>query len=155
LKNIIITIIIKYKNTQNTIHNTKHNTKMQHVYYKLLDSLKYKGFDLYYKKPIDTSMQKAVVFDDKYVYYYKCPHTNIQKSLGKYLGVGKRNTDIRSYDYDFEVYEFELDYIAFTSKSNIYCEGIPDLDNDGLYDNMILMEKTFYMDYPVYYKITI
>ncbi len=121
---------------------------MNYVYMKI-DHIKYKGFDLYYRSEIDNKAHPATVFNDKYNYFYKSPYNNdAVKELGKFKGLSKRSSNFRYNDYDYDVYEFENDYISCDEKKYIYCTGIPESG-----ENMKKIEGMEYLDlYAVYYN---
>jgi len=110
------------------------------------------GFKMYYKMPIDISIHRATVFDDKHVYYYAKASTLYAKAnaytlLGNFKGYGKRNSLSRAEDDEYEVIEFTEDYVLLDDKQQIYCTGIPETR-----PNMIQLDQT-YNDYPVYYEV--
>lgn len=125
---------------------------MSFAYY-LIDHIKYNGYDMYYKKPIDTTRQKAKgVFDDKHIYYYKSPYhaEEPMKKLGKFTGKSKRSSTTRAYDYDYDVYEFtEVDHISCSEIDNIYREGIPETNDSRM---IRIIDIDWYNEYPVYYE---
>jgi hypothetical protein len=117
-----------------------------------LDNITHNGFEVYYKKPINTNFHKATVFNDNYNYYYKSSEEEqddlqLYRPLGKFDGMSKVNLGCPYSDIDYDVYGFEKDKIFCNKKDLIYCCGLPDSD-----ENMILIEDTLYQDYPLYYK---
>ena len=111
-----------------------------------IDNLKYKGFDLYYKKEIDNIMSKALFFNDNYNYFYKESNSALVKPLGYYKGIINKSTDCRYYDIDYYVYNFSEGEVISNEKSNIYSIEIA-----KQYDNMILIENMLYENHDVYY----
>ena len=119
-----------------------------YVYHKIAN-ITNNGCDLYYREPIDTSMQKATVMNGKYNYFYKSSNVNGVRALGKFKCLGWRRSDCRYDDYDYEVFEFmENDHVASSDKDNIYCMGIAETDK-----NMVPLAGMFSQGFPVYYKI--
>jgi len=119
--------------------------------YVKIDNMFYKGFPTYYKKPIYTSMQKATEFNDKYIYYYQSSITEKIKSLGKYKGKGKINTNTPYCDYDYDVYEFDEGPIFCDKKYSdfIYCiEELHTEEEEEIYP----VPGLYHKEYPVYYK---
>jgi hypothetical protein len=115
-----------------------------------LNNTMYKGYELFYKTPIKNNISTATEFND-YYYYYKMlnDESKTMVPLGKFTGFGKRNSGSPYNDYDYEVYEFEKDFV-YKNKSNIiFSVGIPQTD-----ENMTCIEGMFYQDYPIYYKNT-
>ena len=123
-----------------------------------IDNITQNGFEVYYKKPINTYFHKATVFNDNYKYYYNFrtfdeedpqseDYTNLYRPIGKFKGMSKVNLVCPYSDIDYDVYVFEKDKIFCNKKDLIYCCGIPDSD-----ENMILIEDKLYQDYPMYYK---
>ena len=123
---------------------------MSFVYIKI-DNIKYNGYNLYYKKPIDETMTLASEFNDKYTYFYNDPNNNNNtlKPLGKFKCMSKKSSNSYWDDYDYEVYEFTegYKYISISDKDNIYCQGIPEN-----YEHMIEVKEMLYLVYPVYYE---
>jgi len=115
-----------------------------------IDNLKYKGFDLYYKKQISNIMSEAIFFNDNYQYFYKDPNSKVVKPLGYYKGIINKSTDCRYYDIDYYVYDFSEGEVISNEKSNIYSIEIA-----KQYDNMILIEDMLYENYDVYYLFNI
>lgn len=112
-----------------------------------IDEIKYNGLLIYYKKEINTELQKAKILNDKYLYYYKFSNLEDMRQLGKFIGREKISTYSYSNDYDYEIYKFEKENIDCNKLDLIYCIGIPDCD-----ENMIQIEGITYQEYPVYYK---
>jgi hypothetical protein len=112
------------------------------------DNIKYKGYSLYYKKPIDESIYKASEFNGKYKYFYKDLNnkTTTLKPLGKFKIMSKRSSNCRWNDYDYDVYEFTNDYIDVSDKDNIYCQGISESE-----ENMTLVKDMDYLGFPIYH----
>ena len=126
--------------------NTEKNTEKNTTYIKI-NNIKYKGYEVYYKKNIDNSMIKAITFNDNYKYFYKIPNSEIIKSLGKYKGTKVINSECRYYDIDYYLYVFDNDNILRDNKDNIYCIELP-----IVYDNMVLIEDLTYEKYSLYYR---
>lgn len=120
-----------------------------------IDNITHNGFEVYYKKPINTNFHKATVFNDNYDYYYHFrsfdedeeDYTALYRPLGKFERMSKVNLGCPYGDIDYDVYVFEKDKIFCNKKDLIYCRGIADSD-----ENMILIEDKLYQDYPMYYK---
>ena len=110
-----------------------------------IENILFKGYDTYYKSPIETSMHKATVMNDKYVYYLKTSLDDT-RLLGKYLRMTKISVSLPHFDMDYDAYQFEQDKIICNSP-NIYCCGIPDID-----ENMIRIEDATYQNCEMYYK---
>ena len=119
------------------------------VTYIKIDNIKHKGFNLYYKKEIDENMNKATRFNNNYKYFYKSPESNIIKSLGLFKHIGKKSSGSRYCDIDYDIYQFEEDFVFFSKKDNIYS-----IEQSVCYDNMVLIEDMFYLENPVYYNST-
>ena len=49
-----------------------------------IEKMTFNGCNLYYKKPIDIEMHKAVEMSDKYFYYKKTSFSDLYIPLGKY-----------------------------------------------------------------------
>jgi hypothetical protein len=109
----------------------------------------YKGYEVFYKTPIEPILTKATEFNGNY-YYYKMlnDEKRTMSLLGKFKCFGKRSSGNPAYDYDYEVIEFEKDYVLKNKADTIYCVGIPETG-----ENMISIEGMFYKDYPIYYKM--
>jgi len=111
-----------------------------------IDNLKYKGFDLYYKKEISNIMSEAIIFNDNYQYFYKEPNSEVVKQLGYYKGIINKSTGCRYHDIDYYVYIFSEEEVQNYNKMYIYSIEIP-----KHYDNLILIEDMLYENYNVYY----
>jgi hypothetical protein len=109
--------------------------------------MKYKGFEMYYKIPVNIEIQKAYVFSDKYTYYYKTESSDNMQLLGKFKYMGKVSCNSYHHDYDYDAYFFDTTHILTNKKSCIYCCVISDSE-----ENMVPIEDTTYGTYPVYYK---
>ena len=112
-----------------------------------VETLRYKGNAVYYKKPILVHMHKATEFNDKYQYYYKEKNGEDEEfptheSIGKFVEFGNPYDD-----RDYNVLIFEKKKLFNNKINHIYCMGIPDTD-----ENMILVEDMMYEGFPVYYK---
>ena len=125
------------------------NKELENVTYIKINNIKYKGYDVYYKKHIDNIMTKATVFNDNYNYFFKNDKSSIVKPLGKYKRTKNSSSDCRYYDIDYYIYEFENDEILSNNKDNIYS-----IELSILYDNMVLIDDLIYEEYSVYYRIT-
>jgi hypothetical protein len=119
---------------------------METTYIKI-NNIKHKGFELYYKKKIDNTMTKATIFDNNYKYFYKLPDSIVVRSLGYFKYIGKKSSESRYYDFDYDIYQFDEDFVLCSKKDNIFC-----IEQPMHYENMVLMEDMFYFEYPVYYK---
>jgi hypothetical protein len=123
-----------------------------HTFIKI-ENLNYKGFELYYKKPVDVNLRKATIFNNDYNYYYHCGDEPL-KLLGYFKGMSKVNLGCPFTDIDYDVYEFDKDKIFCTKKEFIYCSEIPyskyDIDNNN---EFFIVEEMLYLNlYPIYYK---
>jgi len=120
---------------------------MNYIYTKI-NHQTYKGFELFYRSEIDPNTHQATEFNDKYEYFYKSPYNNdTLKSVGKFVGVRIRSSNLRYNDYDYDVYEFTNDYISCSEKKDIYCKGITESG-----ENMIeIAEMKYLKKYPVYF----
>jgi hypothetical protein len=119
-----------------------------------IDDIKYKGFNVYYKKKINMDIRLARKFDSDYIYYQKIPDNNVSsnfkmKLLGKFISRSKKNLGTYSYDADYDVYQFENDYVFCDQHDTIYCTDITNEDLTA--ENMILIEDLYYQDHLVYY----
>jgi len=122
-----------------------------HTFIKI-ENLKYKGFELYYKKPVDVNLRKATIFNNDYNYYYKSGDEPI-KLLGYFKGICKVNLGCPFSEYDYDVYNFDNDKIFYTKKEFIYCSEIPYSKHDNDNNTFFIIEEMFYLElYPVYYK---
>ena len=123
-----------------------------YVYYKT--DFKYQGFEVYYRKSIDTRMQEANnIFDDKHIYYYKSDFTGKPKLLGKYKGQTVRSSNMRWNDYDYDVYEFvndkgDIEDVICREYNYIYCIAIPESS-----ENMKIIDGLFYNEMHCFMKI--
>ena len=116
--------------------------------YTPVETIYYKGKEVFYKQPINTELHKATKYTNNYEYYYK--NTEIDenpKYLGKFRSFGKYRSDSYFDDRDYTVIEFEKDIVFENKIDNIYCKGI--LDSD---ENMGIIEDITYDIYPIYYK---
>lgn len=112
-----------------------------------INKMKHKGFDVYYKMPVNLEIQQATIFNDKYTYYYKTEGSDSMYVLGQFKTMGKVHCNSYHHDYDYDAYFFDTREIVTSKKSCIYCCVIPDSE-----ENMIPIEDTTYDNYPVYYK---
>jgi len=123
-----------------------------YVYYKT--AFKYKDFEVYYRKSIDTRMQEANnIFDDKHIYYYKSDFTGKPKLLGKYKGQTVRSSNMRWNDYDYDVYEFindkgDIEDVICREYNYIYCIAVPESS-----ENMEIVDGLFYNEMQCFMKI--
>lgn len=132
-----------------------------------IDNIKYKGFDIYYKKLVEnntnnannmtdiTNIEKATIFNNNYIYYYK--DTNISntdfKKLGKFKCMNKMNSRLLYHDFDYDVYEFEEDKVFSNKVQFIY--SIPILESDKnmiLINDFIFTEDNTLNKFQIYYK---
>lgn len=114
------------------------------------DNMTYKGKTVYYKKPINTYLHKAIDFIDNYEYYYTENETKTietSKYLGKFVEFSKFNCGNPFDDRDYKILVFEKDKVFDNKTEFIYCKGIPNND-----ENMIKIEDILYNDFPIYYK---
>jgi len=112
-----------------------------------IEKMTFNGRNLYYKKPINIKMHKAVEMSDKYFYYKKISFSDSYIPLGKYKYKTVRSTNCRYDDYDYDVYQFTEDYINCDAIDIIYCTGIPESE-----ENMVFLDNTYYLEYPIYYN---
>jgi len=112
-----------------------------------IDHMEYNGSEIYYKKPINSLIHKANIFNDKYIYYFKNEGSEETKLVGKFIGPGKISSSSPYHDYDYDVYNFDMKQILCSKKQLIYCSGIPDSE-----ENMVLITNLNYQGYEVYYK---
>ena len=117
------------------------------ITYIKIDNIKYKEFELYYKKEIDNIMTKATIFDSNYKYFYKSHDSIVVKPLGYFKHIGKKSSESRYYDFDYDIYQFDEDFVLCSKKDCIFC-----IEQPIYYENMVLIEDMFYLEYPVYYK---
>jgi|LauGreSBDMM110SN_4_FD.fasta_scaffold16385_2 hypothetical protein len=117
--------------------------------YITVDNITYKGYPLYYKSPIDITIHKASIFNDKYIYYYKLPNSQDMKLIGRFKSIERRSCPLLYYDCDYTVHIFEEEIIDSSKIESIYCRGIAETS-----ENMILLDDTFYQNFPLYYKAT-
>jgi len=123
--------------------------------YVKIDNMFYKGFPIYYKKPINTVMQKATEFNDMYIYYYQSSTEENIKLLGKFKEKGKINTKTPYCDYDYDVYEFDEGPIFCDKKYFIYC--LPEIkqESEEKEKEMFQVPELYYEkeEFSVYYKV--
>ena len=117
-----------------------------------VETLRYKGNVVYYRKPILVHMHKATEFNDKYHYYYREKNGENEvfpthESIGKFVEFSKHWSGNPFDDRDYPVLVFENKTLFDNKINHIYCMGIPDSD-----ENMILVEDMMYEGFPVYYK---
>jgi hypothetical protein len=117
------------------------------ITYIKIDNITYKGFELYYKKEIDNIMTKATIFDSNYKYFYKSPDSIVIKNLGYFKYIGKKSSESRYYDFDYDIYQFDEDFVLCSNKDCIFS-----IEQQIYYENMVLIEDMFYLKYNVYYK---
>jgi len=119
------------------------------ISYFIIPNLTYKGKEIYYNKPTDTSFKKATEFNENYIYYYVSKGE--KKLLGKFKGMSKINLGCPYADTDYDVFVFEEDKIFYDKKDFIYCEFIK---NER--ENMFLVKDITYeinnLKYSVYCK---
>jgi hypothetical protein len=125
--------------------------------YKRVENIKYKGFSVFYKEPINTEMHNVKEFSNKYQYFYKEKEEDYI-SLGKFLNYSRFNCGNPFDDRDYKTFVFEKNKQIFEDKiKNIYCCGIEESDED-----MYLIEDMKYTcievlksesEYPMYYSI--
>jgi hypothetical protein len=134
---------IENKDLQN---NTVIDNRVSITYIKMND-IKYKGYQVYYKKSIDNIMTKATEFNEHFKYFYKQSDSIVIKSMGKYKGYKIVSSECRYYDGNYHIYEFEEGNISTDKKECIYCIEIP-----IIYNNMILIDDITYEQYSLYYR---
>lgn len=114
-----------------------------------INNIKYKGFDIYYKKIVENyitdinnitdmnNIEKATIFNNNYIYYYKDNNiSNVDfKKLGKFKCMNKMNSRLLYHDFDYDVYEFEEDNVFSNKIEFIYSVPISESSKD-----MILIE---------------
>lgn len=127
---------------------------MSFAYY-LIDNMTHNGCKIYYKKPIDTTMQPAKELNEKYIYYYKSLYNKegeAMQLLGKFNGTRNCNSGLRYHDYDYIVMVFvdaenKEREISMSDKNNVFCQGIAEINHQ-----MIKIVNMEYNDYPIYYE---
>jgi hypothetical protein len=107
-------------------------------FYKI-DNLLHHGFQTYYLKIED--VEKATVFNDKFLYYYKSEQVKEGKLLGRFIGKDM-------YDNSY-VFEYGLHYNVFKGDF-IYCMPLPPILPKQNGRNLLLVQNFTYFDYPVY-----
>jgi hypothetical protein len=112
-----------------------------------IDYMEHTGFEMYYKKPVNRGIDKTNIFNDKYIYYLKIADSEEFKLIGKFIGLGKISSCSPYHDYDYDVYNFDMEQILCSKKHLIYCSGIPDSE-----ENMVIIQNITYQGYEVYYK---
>jgi len=117
-----------------------------------IDDIKYKGFNVYYKQKINTDIRLARKFDGDCIYYQKISDVSCNskmKLLGKFITRSRKNLGTYSLDADYDVYQFENDYVFCDQSDKIYCT---DIKNEVLtVENMIVIKDLYYQDHLVYY----
>jgi len=117
------------------------------ITYIKIDNIKYKGFELYYKKELDNIMTKATIFNSNYKYFYISPDSIVVKPLGYFKHIGKKSSNCRYNDFDYDIYQFDEDFVLCSKKDYIFS-----IEQPIYYENMVLIENMFHLDYPVYYR---
>lgn len=115
--------------------------------YVKIETMRYKGQKVFYRKPINTELHIATEFSKNYEYYYKEETDETPKYLGKFEGKGMYGGNPYWDDYDYPIIKFEKENIFDNKTKFIYCKGIPDSD-----ENMVLIEDMAYDELPVYYQ---
>jgi len=132
--------------------------EMEFVYIKI-DNIKYCGKSVYYQRPIETRLHKAVVFGEHYDYFYDYePHSceeskdpeqpvseSYMKPLGSFRGIGTQSSGYPFYTVDHDVYIFDEDSIHEYNRDRLYCRGIPESPV-----NLDYVVELTYLDYSVF-----
>lgn len=118
-----------------------------HTIYVKIETMTYKGKEMFYKEPIHTELHKAKKYTHNYEYYYKKTEEEPLTFLGKFRSYRKYRSDSYFDDRDYTMIDFEKESIFENKRENIYCKGIPDSD-----ENMCIIEDMLYEEYPVYYQ---
>ena len=117
---------------------------MSFTYIKI--DMTYNGYPAYYKQPKSITMNKAIKFNEKYIYYMVTEKATT--CLGKFKKITTHHSNRREDDYDFNVYEFTEGDVFPDDINKIYSSLI----SEDCGDNMIEIKNTKYKTYPVYYK---
>jgi hypothetical protein len=127
------------------------------ITYIKIDNIKYKGFELYYKKELDNIMTKATIFNSNYKYFYISPDSIVVKPLGYFKHIGKKSSNCRYNDFDYDIYQFDEDFVL-CSKKDYILNCISDLSKVKNITNNIninfIIDKNEYIDI-VEYTFTI
>lgn len=131
-----------------SLYSQKINIMPSPSIYVNIENMSYKGKEVFYKKPINTELHKAVEYNHHYEYYYKETETDENpRFLGKFQVFRKYRSSSYFDDYDYPIIVFEKDNIFEDKKDKIYCKGIPDSDN-----NKIAIKYMTYEGFPLYYQ---
>jgi hypothetical protein len=86
-------------------------------------------------------------FNDKSTYFFLWPHEETPRPLGKYKGI-LRITGGRAYDYDYQVFQFELGNVVPEKRNQVfYTDIVPEYDENGF----VPIAGMTYNDYPLFY----
>ena len=114
-----------------------------------IHNLKYKGYDVFYKKLLDDKLMKAFEFNNKYNYFYIILEN--KKNLGKFIGRSKVNLGCPYNDIDYDILQFENDFVYLDKSENIYCLLLV----EEIMNNMISLDNNYtFEDLPLFYKKT-
>jgi len=112
-----------------------------------IDKMYFQGYEIYYRKPINTELHAAMEISKNYEYYYKENEEEQPKYLGKFIECRMYRSSSYFDEYDYPIIVFEKDNVFENKKKFLYCKGIPDTD-----ENKILMEDMVYEGLPIYYQ---
>lgn len=115
-----------------------------YIYIKL-EHMRYNQKRVYYQYPIDTTLQKAVVFSEHYDYFYKDAHSVEMKPLGSFRGITTTSSGYSYFEGLQDIYLFDEDCIYSDNRDRLYCRGIPELPS-----NLEVVEGMTYLDYLVF-----
>ena len=117
--------------------------------FRKISNIKFNGKQLYYKTNHVSVMVPATEFTNTshILYFYKKEVNDTPIALGHFKGMSKRSSNCRSYDIDFDVFEFENDVVFCHQKQKIFCMEMPYRG-----ENMIMMEGMLYENKEVYYE---
>jgi hypothetical protein len=117
--------------------------------FRKISNIKFNGRQLYYKTQYNSILTVATEFTaaSNILYFYKKDENQTPSALGHFKGMSKRSSNCRSFDVDFDVFEFENDVIFCHQKQKILCMELP---YEG--ENMTMMEGMLYENKEVYYE---
>jgi hypothetical protein len=120
---------------------------MNPAIYIKMDKMYFQGYEMYYRKPINTELHPAMEILKNYEYYYKENEEQELKFLGKFIECRMYRSSSYFDEYDYPIIVFEKDNVFENKKKFIYCKGIPDID-----ENKILIEDMLFEGLPIYYQ---
>ena len=109
--------------------------------------MNFQGYEMYYRKPINTELHAVMEISKNYEYYYKENEEEELKYLGKFIERRMYRSSSYFDEYDYPIISFEKDNVFENKIKFIYCKGIPDTD-----ENKILIKDMMYESFPVYYQ---